>query len=86
MRKKIGALLSDRRFVGAVLMALEVVLMLWLLFFLSDRSAWVYRGCIAVSIIMVIWLVRKYDNPAYKIAWVIIILIFPLCPISLLSR
>lgn len=79
MRKKIGALLGDRRFVGAVLMALEVVLMLGLLFFLSDRSAWVYRGCIAVSIIMVIWLVRKYDNPAYKIAWVIIILIFPLC-------
>lgn len=79
MRKRLGALLGDRRIVGGTLMLLEVILMLGLLYFLSDRSAWVYRGCIAVSIIMVIWLMRKYDNPAYKMAWIIIILVFPLC-------
>ena len=53
--------------------------MLWLVFFLSGKAAWIYRSCIGISIVMVIWLVRKHDNPAYKMAWVIIILVFPLC-------
>ena len=79
MRKKLGALLSDRWLVGGILLVLEVVLMLWMVFFLSGKSDWFYRVCIAISIMMVVWLVRKDDNPAYKTAWIIIILVFPLC-------
>ncbi len=79
MRKKLGAILSDRWLVGGTLLLLEVILMLWVLFFLSGKSDWVYRGFVAISLAMVVWLVRKNDNPAYKTAWIIIILVFPLC-------
>lgn len=31
-----------------------------------------------LSVIIVIWLVRKYDNPMYKITWMLVIVLLPL--------
>lgn len=78
MKKRIGRLLGDRRLVGGVLILLQAVFMVWAITTLSTRWKWTYEAFLMLSIIMVIWLVRKYDNPSYKITWIVVILIFPL--------
>lgn len=78
MKKKVGGILRDRLFIGGVLLLLQIVLMITAISSLSERWIFFYRTFIVLSIIMVIWLVRKHDNPSYKIAWIIVILIFPL--------
>lgn len=45
---------------------------------MSDHVPWIYRLCNILSVIIIIWIVRKYDNPSYKIPWIVLILLFPL--------
>ena len=78
MLKKLQGLLSDRRVVGGALLLLQAAGMIWLVTFLSWRWMWIYRVCHIISAVMVIWLIRKYDNPAYKIPWIVLILLFPI--------
>ena len=78
MLKKVRKLIGDRRVVGGLLLALQVAFMIWLICFISLRWMWIYRVCNIISAIMVVWLIRKYDNPAYKIPWIIVILLFPI--------
>ena len=78
MKKKFGGILQDRLLIGGILLILQMVLMVLCITFLSSKWFVLYRVFEVLSIIMVIWLIRKYDNPAYKIAWIIVILLFPL--------
>ncbi|WP_281692869.1 cardiolipin synthase [Agathobaculum desmolans] len=78
MRRLLGRLLGDRRVVGGLLLILQLVIVLYGLEWLSTRWAWVPYLFTVLSVIMVIWLVRKYDNPTYKISWIIVILLLPL--------
>ncbi|HEX3021683.1 MAG TPA: cardiolipin synthase [Lachnospiraceae bacterium] len=53
---------------------------LWFVFFvhqLSQYSAEVSIVLNLLSILAVLWIINKRDNPAYKLAWVVPILIFP---------
>jgi cardiolipin synthase len=77
-RKTLLRGLQDRRVVGGLLILLQLFGMIALLVFAAGRNVWIYEGCILVSFVMVVWLVRKEDNPAYKIPWIILILLFPL--------
>lgn len=68
----------DRRFVGAVLLIGQLLLVMVALTWLGTRWLWISWVLNVLSIAMVIWLVRKYDNPTYKITWIIVILLVPL--------
>lgn len=78
VRRRLGRLLGDRRLIGGLLILLQAVGMVLLLTQLTGR----WRGLVTVfnwiSAVMVIWLFRKEDNPAYKTAWIVMILLFPL--------
>lgn len=78
VRRRLGRIISDRRVVGALLIAMQAVGVLALLTQLTGR----WRSLVTVftwlSIAMVVWLMRKEDNPAYKTAWIVMILAFPL--------
>lgn len=78
MRKRLQRLLADRRVVGGLLLALQVVAVIWFILFISWNWVWIDRLCTLISAVMVIWLIRKYDNPAYKIPWIVLILLFPI--------
>lgn len=78
MLKKLQKLIADRRFVGGVLLALQAAAVICVIAFVSLNWMWVYRMCTILSAIIVIWLIRKYDNPAYKIPWIVLILLFPI--------
>ncbi len=78
MKRHLGKLLGDRRIMGALLILIQAVLVIWGLGTLSDHVPWIYRLCNILSVIIIIWIVRKYDNPSYKIPWIVLILLFPL--------
>ena len=78
MRRIIGRLLGDRRVVGGFLLVLQLVIVMYFLGWMSGMWSWVPHMLTVLSVIIVIWLVRKYDNPTYKITWIIVILLLPL--------
>lgn len=78
VKKSFGALLQDRLFIGGALLILQMLVMILCIFKISSKWMWIYRSFTILSGIMVIWLIRKYDNPAYKLAWIIVIMGFPL--------
>ena len=78
MRRFLGRLLADRRVVVGFFLVIQMVAVIYGLGWISERWSWLPYFLTILSIIMVIWLVRKYDNPTYKIAWIIVILVFPL--------
>ncbi|MDR3766010.1 MAG: cardiolipin synthase [Butyricicoccus sp.] len=78
MKRQLGKLLGDRRIMGGVLLILQAILVVWGMSTLIAYVPWVDRFCTMLSVVIIIWLVRKYDNPSYKIPWIILILLFPL--------
>ena len=78
MRRTWGRIISDRRVVGGFLLILQLVIVMYGVGWMSGRWYWGPRLLTVLSLVIVIWLVRKYDNPTYKITWIIIILLLPL--------
>ena len=78
MRRLLGRLLADRRVVGGFFLVVQLVAVMYGLGWISDYWSWLPYFLNVLSFTIVIWLVRKYDNPTYKIAWIIIILVLPL--------
>ncbi len=70
--------MGDRRFVGGFLLVIQLMVVMFGVGWVCDRWPWVSPVLTVLSIIIVIWLVRKYDNPTYKISWIIVILMLPL--------
>ena len=52
--------------------------LLFIVLKLSSYGLYAYVSLQLVSLVVVLWIVTKRDNPSYKIAWIIAILIFPI--------
>lgn len=74
---KILKIFLNRMFIFGVLILLQV---LWLGFFTSSllkSYVWLRPLMFVISCSVVLWLVNKDETPAYKISWIILILVFP---------
>jgi cardiolipin synthase len=56
----------------------QLVVLVLALIVLQDYFAIFYGGSIIVSSLAVMWIINNNSNPAYKIAWIIPILVFPI--------
>lgn len=57
---------------------LQIIIFILVLLYLGEMFPAVYFVFVAFSFIIVIWVGTKDDNPVYKLAWVTLILLFPL--------
>lgn len=76
--KKILNILLNRIFVVAMLLILQIA---WLVLFMTlmvENFRILDLILTALSILVVLWLVNKRINPAYKLIWTIVILIVPI--------
>lgn len=71
-------LIFNRLFVFGLMILVQVVYMLLMLNKFSHYSQVWSAICMVLSILVVLFIVNKEDNPAYKIAWIIPILLFPI--------
>lgn len=70
-------LLFNRIFYVALALIVQLAWLLIALFRLMEYSRWVTIGMQAVGVLLVFWIVNKKINPSYKLAWTMLILIFP---------
>lgn len=68
----------NRITVTVVLVALQVAWLLWAFFSLTTGRVWVNAGLQLLSLLMMLYLVRKDENSAYKIGWIALMGVLPL--------
>ena len=75
--KKILSLLFSRVVFVAMFFLAQLIVIAFFVFMLSG-FAWYYVISILLGIVMVVHIVNGNKNPAYKIGWIIPVLIFPI--------
>lgn len=75
--KKILNLIFSRMTIVGMLILLQVGIIISVLWKLSNYFVYFYIICVLISVIVVIHLVSKNENPSYKLAWAIPIMLFP---------
>ena len=68
----------NRATITVALVLLQVVWLLWAFSYLTTGRAWVDGGLRVLSLFIVLYLVRKDEDSAYKIIWIVLIGLFPL--------
>lgn len=77
--KKVLKFLCSRLVIISLAILIQFFFLLFILLKLSDTyGLFAYVGLQLISLLVVLWINSKRDNPSYKIAWIIAILIFPL--------
>lgn len=77
MRKFLHVLVS-KPFVISMTVLVEMSMIIYAIYYLSLRFLQVYSILVLLSIITVIYLVNKTENPSYKLSWAVLILTVPL--------
>lgn len=75
---KLLKLLTHRAFLVAVSILTQLVVLLIMLLCFNEYYAQFHIVCMFFSVIIVICIVGDRSNPAYKIAWIIPIMLFPI--------
>ena len=68
----------NRVTITVVLVALQVLWLLWAFWAFTAGRVWLNGLLKALSIVIVLYLVRKDENSAYKIGWIVLIGLLPL--------
>lgn len=76
--KKILRFLFHRVFFVAVFMLLQLILLLGMIYRFNEYFTYFYAICMVCSLCAVLGIVNDRSNPGYKIAWIIVIMVFPL--------
>lgn len=76
--KKIIRFLTSRLFIFGVCIAVQAVFLILMVLFLSQYGIYMYGVFTLLSIITILYVVSKKDNPIFKLAWIIPIALFPL--------
>ena len=81
--KKVSGVLFSRVVLVSFFILLQVGVMLLSVFWLSEYRQWVHRLLTLLSVATVVYLMFDRTNSSYKIAWIILILAFPVAGISI---
>ena len=76
--KKILNFVFSRMVIVGILILFQVGIIVWVIWKLSNYFLYFYIFCMFISIVTILHLISKNDNPSYKLAWAIPIMIFPL--------
>ncbi|WRS26708.1 cardiolipin synthase [Oscillospiraceae bacterium MB08-C2-2] len=76
--KRIVTFLFSRLFVVALMLLVQMALLIAVLTHYSQNAIYLYLGLNALSFFAVMGVVSNHENPAYKMTWIIAIMLFPL--------
>lgn len=75
--KKLAQFLRHRLVIGAVGITLQAFLLLLMIIRFNEYFALFYGFSVVLSVLAIVYIVNEQSNPAYKIAWLVPILLFP---------
>ena len=81
--KKLTKLLFKRVVIVAFFILLQIIALLVTMVWLSEYRQWVHTLLTAVALITIVYLMYDRTNASYKIAWIILILAFPVAGVSI---
>lgn len=76
MKKFLSLIFSRLTLIGLLVLA-QFIFLIVVIYFFSSYWYYVQIFLLILSLLMVIYILTRKDNPAYKLAWIIPILIFP---------
>ena len=74
---KILKIFTSRIFIFGILMLFQAVWIGSLASSVVASHVWIKPTLFVISVLVVLWLVSKDENPSYKLSWIILILLFP---------
>ncbi len=77
-KQKRDRLFLSKIIIVGVLIVLQIALLICMTLRLGEYQAYFETVYMALSVLVVIYIINKKENPAYKLAWTVTILIFPL--------
>ncbi len=78
MKGKYRSLIVNRILVTGVLVLLQAAWIIFQMEKLAGYSEWISAGFNLLSILVVLYVIGKDDNSAYRIGWIILVMAFPL--------
>lgn len=78
MSNRRGRVFAAKMIIVVTLVVLQIILSMWVYSALEQYDAYWRTGALLLSIGVVLYIVNKQDNPAYKLAWSVLILSAPL--------
>ncbi len=75
--KKILRFMTQRVVITALLIVLQALLLFGFIWKLDNYFVYFYAGSVLLSLLITLGIINSKSNPAYKIAWLIPILLFP---------
>lgn len=72
--KKVLKFLCSRLVIVTLAILVQFCFLLFIVLKLSTYGLYAYVSLQLISLVVVLWIVTKRDNPSYKIAWIIAIL------------
>ena len=76
--KKLVSLLFHRAVVMGIFLLIQIAVLVVMLLRFNEFFLPFYGVCVALSVVAVFWIVNRSSEPAYKIAWIVPILTFPI--------
>ncbi len=71
-------LFSNRILITTLLLLIQLTWFVLFLIRLTNNSAWISTGFTLLSILIILFIIRKEENAAYKIGWIVLIMSLPL--------
>lgn len=76
--RKIFEFLLSRLVIFGFLLFFQVIILLFIVWQLAEAFIYIYIPLLIISGLVVIYIISRRDNPSYKLAWTIPVLIFPI--------
>jgi cardiolipin synthase len=76
-KKKLFRIIYGRTIIVTLLLLVQAAVMVVLFDFLSDYKSFIYGGFLVLSAVVLFFIVNDRINPAYKLAWIIPVLLVP---------
>ena len=75
--RKLLKLIFNRIFIVGVLVLIQLIILILGIWKLSESFVYMYALFVILSLIVVVYIVSRKDNPSYKLAWAIPVLLLP---------
>ena len=76
--KKIVNVMFSRLFIVAVMLVLQIALFVITVYYFSQQYFNFYIFCYVLSVLVLLAMISRHENPEFKITWIIAIMMFPL--------
>lgn len=81
--KKFLSLLTSRLFIVFALIAVQAWIIISIFLYFDEQSKLINTAFFILSVVMTLYIVNKNQNPSYKLAWIIVILVLPVLGVTM---